>query len=106
MGHHSSDVRQPGLPLSTMQNVSFEGHLVTSGPILTEHPRRCLQHPASYEEMVRPCLSLFPEAVLTQSSLEGKRVLLPIPGYSRDGWGSQGRALKLLVPSYPAGQSG
>lgn len=64
--------------------------------------------------MVRPCLSLFPEAVLKQpetKQLGGKGVFFfffffPISGYSHDGWGSQGRGLKLLVPWYPAGQSG
>lgn len=60
--------------------------------------------------MVLSCLSLFPEAVLKQpdaKQLGGKGFfLLPIPGYSHNGWGSQGRGLKLLVTSYPAGQSG
>lgn len=31
--------------------------------------------------------------------------LLPVPGYSHDGWGSPGRGLKQLVTSHPPRQS-
>lgn len=103
---------RPGLPSAQCRMcVSLKGHLVMDGPILSclnweswiplsKHQGRCLWHPGQSQtrRMAWSCLSLFSETVLKypdKKQLGDKGFfLLPIPGYSYDGWGSQGRGLK------------